>query len=446
MSDTSGGGGDLGNIGGLSAAELDGFAIGLDEMLPDLLELDHAATVDDALALIDRLRTTAGTAIGSSAHVLEDRILADLADAYRAGTVPPNETGGALSWVLERTGKTTFTGAFILAGSLAAWLALWGASHGHPAHSTPTHAPAKAPKGVVVGGQSEGTRTPGGRMVGDAQRGIRRTTISAPGLSAVETSAISSAIATSYGDVMFTLINLTNALQAQINSVGELATEALSRVRPTTPAAPSPVTNVSRIVARIEAGLSHLSRSVTLDTTRITNIERVISRPAAPAPVIPPGVSPKRFAGLVATVAGIEGRMGGLAPISAVQGVQDGLSATEGRVAGIATELQTAGVPNLPTSLEKLQECCDDAHTVTNPIKSGGATPSLLSQLGGLLTKAYAIGIVVSVLGTVFAILDMPAAVLGTIRGAEWVMPLAERAAVAAMGDISWGDTVAGAA
>ena len=426
-----------------SAADVLGAEISVAEIDPFLTDLEQATSVEDLIARADRITAFRTPGFSPAEQVISNDTVTQLRTAVSDGYVPPSEVGAALRWALKAAKLAAITGAFVAGGELYRQLVAYGHAHGH--HGGKPVVPAKAPAtgSIVVGGEGEGARTPGGRIVGAAERGVARATVKVPGLTPTEAKGISLAIARSYGDVMHVLITVVNELTAEIRAVGDL----VGTVRPTTheaPPAPAVVPkSVTVALSGIEAELARLVHGQGVLDARIANVESGLTG-ARQQIATTTGRVQEIVHGLPGLVGGIvAGATGGLATATDLGKLQGELTAEKGAVAGLQSELQTAGVPNLPTEIAGLEDCCAENKAVTQPIKEGGATPSLLRRLGGLLTYGYALGLIAGFVGTLLTILDTPASILGTIRGAEWVMPIAERAALQALGDVTWSDTIA---
>jgi hypothetical protein len=111
------------------------------------------------------------------------------------------------------------------------------------------------------------------------------------------------------------------------------------------------------------------------------------------------------------------------------------IATIEGIVAGIA-----AGALSL--TLDDLMRCCSANSAVTDPIASGGATPSLLGQLGGLLTKVAIIGVALGWLDTIYAIFEINDVMFATVKSAEWIAPIVAQVATTQLENLTWADTI----
>ena len=442
---------DLGPIGPGEIADIGGVAVdvGAGEIaISTITDLAYTLEATDVVAQAEQILANARAVFATEATPAQletfDAMRTDLERAWRNGSVPPNQTLQALTGIGTSVRRVKITPAEITSGELARWLTLYGVAHGHTVTTPKGTTTTTAVRSITVGGETEGHRTAGGRIVAAAEASVRTAEIHAPGLTAVEAKAISLAIETSYGDTMHVLIGVVNDLVGRITAADTAAGMSTGDARVSTAA-------LARLAARLAADQK-------LTTGRITAIEKALAAERSteaklatkvegiarqPKTTTDPALA-KRVTAVETKLGGIETKIPTLATAAMLAPVAAGVSGLTATQLATTKELQTSGVANLPPTIQQLEDCCYANSQVTKPIKSGGATPSLLRSLGGLLTKGYALLLVAGAVDAVIGIFDMPAVVLGTIRGAEWVMPLAEDAAMAAMNDIAWGDTVAG--
>ena len=444
MTDLSGSGGE-GGVEGLPPGGTAVGAVSVDDLSGLILELQSASDEQIAEAMLREIGPSyEATQVGAGKAVVAGLMLA-LADAFHAGQVHPADTARALDWVLQRLGIKAFTHHAVASGAVARAFAAYGAAHYPRPRSAPTTPPPSPSSGIGVGGQGEGTRTVGGRLVGEAQRGIRRATITAPGLDKAETEAISLAIGRSYGDTMYTLIGVTNALAGQIGAVADRVAQ-LSRqhTSPTahTPAIPADVAAELRLTTE---RITHLEHAVEVALEHADAAERLAKHVHAQPPVSSTKALGLEVTGIAATVATIRHIQETKATKDSVEALARDLRAFEESPPVHLLETQESFLRSLPSTIKTLQDCCAENRAVTKPLSSIAKDVSLLGRLKDLAVKAYALLIVGGIVDTIAMILDAPAVVAGTVRGAAWVMPYAEQAALSAANDVSWTDTVAGA-
>jgi hypothetical protein len=148
------------------------------------------------------------------------------------------------------------------------------------------------------------------------------------------------------------------------------------------------------------------------------------------------------LAGTVGTLSAVTvpALAGGLATLTSTVGALD--SEVTDKIApqlNATTEATAANTAMLSgTDQDCLDELCDAENNVTNPIKEGGATPSLLKQLGSMLGKAFELGLIASFLDGLLTILDAKAAVQGVVSDTEVITAWATSAAQVVEADLSW--------
>jgi uncharacterized protein YoxC len=90
------------------------------------------------------------------------------------------------------------------------------------------------------------------------------------------------------------------------------------------------------------------------------------------------------------------------------------------------------------TDKDCLDQLCDAINNVTNPVEEGGATPSLLKQLGNLLTKALEIGALMSLVETLMTLADINLVLNAVVSDTETMANWATQAANVIVSDFSW--------
>jgi hypothetical protein len=83
------------------------------------------------------------------------------------------------------------------------------------------------------------------------------------------------------------------------------------------------------------------------------------------------------------------------------------------------------------TDDECLEDLCDTVNNVSKPIENGGATPSLLRNLGSLLGLGWALSTLFGLMTAVATLLDAPVALQVVVEDVEQLASWAESAAVA---------------
>lgn len=140
-----------------------------------------------------------------------------------------------------------------------------------------------------------------------------------------------------------------------------------------------------------------------------------------------------------------------------IPALQDGIAANEAATESLSNTVTNEIEPKLDTAAQQAQdattelsgtdkECldqlCDAINNVTEPIEEGGATPSLLKQLGGLLGGALALGFLATALEDIFTILDAKLNLSAVAQDVETMSTWAEGAASVIISDLSWQGTL----
>jgi hypothetical protein len=90
------------------------------------------------------------------------------------------------------------------------------------------------------------------------------------------------------------------------------------------------------------------------------------------------------------------------------------------------------------TDQDCLDQLCDAESNVINPITEGGATPSLLGKLGGLLGALFGAGAIATAIEALETLLDAPAVVTAVVQDTETMSLWATQAAAVIEADFSW--------
>ncbi len=442
----------------LVAAALDMGAAGLGSVLiettflDDTVLIDSATTETEMAAKVDEAMRGLEVKIGTAASERLMPLYEGLKTAVTEGEVLPGEAQLATNYVIG-TG-----GVKILAVGGAAALVIAKLFHDFAAeYHNPTRRPPAPPKPVrhptrrpappalTVPIAVPEPNTPGGRIVAEAEKSLKSLRITAPGLSATAARSVSIAIAEAYKDTLTVLVGSLNHVEAQISGTqaeiskldGQLGTVA--KVAGTVPTLTTvEISGLDGTISRIERGMRTLDTRIGNVETEITHISgQPVTTTTPPAAPPSPGLTPAQAAE-VATIPQ-------LATSASVTQVGIEAAAALALAKANAPTPGNAYVPNLPTKMQTLEDCCAANTEVTQPIRSGGATPSLLSKLGGLLVKAYALGIVASVIEVGLSLLDMPDVILGEMRTIAWIEPIAKAAAAGALADLSWSGELAAA-
>jgi uncharacterized protein YoxC len=139
------------------------------------------------------------------------------------------------------------------------------------------------------------------------------------------------------------------------------------------------------------------------------------------------------LSGAVATIVGtaIPDLAQGLQGLTSTVGSLDNTVTNEIEPQLAQTTEQTAANTDTLSGTDKdcLDQLCDAEGNVINPITEGGATPSLLKNLGGLLTKAFEIGALMSLVEGLVTLANTKIAVNAIISDTETITGWAVKAA-----------------
>ncbi len=384
------------------------------------IPLDRVATMGDQLAreaaaYLRDFPPAGEYELGSKQLDILKPALNSLAGAVEDGSVLPSEARDAMQWATGRELGGYLPKDMILNGGLADKLTLWGLDHGR----TP-HVPSAA-----------STTT-------EARQAPQRRTVKAPGVPHPVVSAITQASAALWDNVLSLTSSLTDQIVSEVRAIGYIATQGRSQALATEHSLNSHVASTEVAIRALRADLK-------------TAIQELDKLQGGPRPITM-GEVLKRVeeyivhhtpTGQDKVIAGIEQaqrtdaqRLGGQQ--HEIVHLQAGVAKLE-PLLGLAPLLALRGtMEKLPTSLKTLEDCCYANSQVTKPIRAGGATPGLLSQLGGLLKKAAEIYFAVSIAETIAMLLDAPLATLDLIHSAEWTVGYADRAAGVVINRTGW--------
>ncbi len=395
-------------------------------------ELSEALEVNnDTLATIHELFP--GTALEGEVGPLEFQ-----AQAWQDGSLPYQETGNFWRWVRYNLGVNIIPVGAVASGLLAGYLLKWDKEHGI--------APAKEPTYDLDKPLSKPTQ--GQRIVVEAGQGLTQQSVTAPGFTKAQAQAISTAIGVATADVLKAQALVTDRM---------LPGMAPGQV-------PESLKQLDTAAGVLERQVAALRKEV--GTGKITGVAGTVSG-ISKAVVILQGevktlseqMTGDKTSGLLADVDGLRQAVAGdkleLAHINKTLpdlATTAALTALTGKVAVTVEELDLKHASALDTALngvehnvtalkaktDELDECCDLNSQITNPIRQGGATPSLLKSLGSLLKGAVEGVFLATILDSVLLIFDAPAVISTTVIDTETLSNWAVSAAGVIEQDLSW--------
>ena len=373
-----------------------------------------------------------------------------LMQAYEAGALEPSQWSAFFRWLWTGQGIATVTGAMATGGVLLGLVDSWATAQGNdiPAleaalnpyqFTAPTFVapppdivtppptlsdnqgntnifPGPAPVQFPSPPAAPSPTTPGGHIVKTAVQTTTPVAITQEGLTPAEAAAIGAAIQAETS-------KLTGIIASTVD-------EALGGLQPGQ--AKGQIASNARNISALRRAVANLQVSVAADNTvdikadvatLTTEVDKLISQLDL--------TEPSALDTHVNTVADTLGtQINGIGThVTQLVGQMDLTipSALDTRVNGIGDQVtRLVGQLDLtiPSALDthlnavdataadalRIAEddalCCDANSAVTKPITEGGATPSLLKQLGGLLLGASVLTAIVSTLGVVAAMFD----------------------------------------
>lgn len=358
-------------------------------------------------------------------------------EGWDEGEITYSDSGDFWRWLRYDKGVVTITAAFATGGLLAAHLLDYAELHGY---KPPT---VRVKPTVTVPAKP----TEPQKVVARLAKGITEQSVTAPGLTKAQAAAVSKAIGIASADEAKLLAatvheflgdltpgELPEALTNLFTATKVLEGDVTKLMREVKPGAPASLVGTTHGLAKTVHGLAQEVHQLALDlaekapstlhthvqdnTTAIDDIKTNVHEINT--------VSIPEISGAVGTLVGTVGALDTLVKVD----LAPTLSRVEQEATASAAKLAL-------TTDECLAELCDAENNVTNPIKSGGATPSLLKELGGLLKKAFEIGFLIELLETLATVLDAKVGVSDVVADVETLAGWAETAATTIEGELS---------
>ena len=439
MSD-AGGGGEGG--GGVALADIDITLSVLDQSWATeyLSALDGATTVADIVGDLGRLsdavegQVRAGTMTPAVAANV-DQLVSGVGRATQLRILGPDQVGPYLAWLPKHPGRLVAVPGTPLDQAVIATAVAYSAANPHPARVQP---PARKPAGP----------TPGQRAVTTAARGIHTRTVPGGGLDRAQTAAVSQAIGVAFADMLRAQAAVIDAYFGPITpgelpqALGDLfrADSILSHqvARLADEVSGKAPAHVVGHLHGVQQALHGLEQEVNLQAEQLaetkpstlhTHVEdntKLIEGIGTRVNHIGQSVIPAIAAGLTV----VDRNLTNLNKLT--EGISSGH--LQARLNAIAQDVP----PKLPEHVAQLEDCCAENASVTRPITEGGATPSLLGKLGGMLKQALYLGFMATALDGVVALLDMRAVIATTVVDTETLSRWAESSAKVIEADMTW--------
>ena len=377
-----------------------------------------------------------------------DRLPPDQAEVMRStwrviqggvdnGEITAKQVPDFLRWLRWDQDVPAVTATLLAGGAIAGALLTYAERHGYvPVGGVKPKPPPKLP-----------SPTPGQTSVARAAKGVVNRTVTAPGLDKAQTEAVSKAIGIATADTLGVVARSFDAWLAPCTP-GEV------------PQALGDLTRAARVLEHQMAGLLSgtnvrglrgLERAVHGMGQAVNGLEHAVHEVRAElADKAPSGLSSAvDELGLgLGTLAGTVGALETTA-FRRLDHFEAQFARTEpsilgdelGHVSGVANtaaqDARQALAKLALTTDECLAQLCDDQASVTNPIKEGGASPSLLKHLGGVLKRAFELGFLATLADGLFTVLDAKASVQGVVQDSETLTAWATSAADAIASDLA---------
>lgn len=423
-------------LGDLSGGPEAGFyTIGLGDVL-DLAGSSGTlegvdATIDDTLA--------------AQAHILDpekystlEDLLGLIKEAVDSGEIMPADVGGLMNFLESRFGVTVLTAATVSTGALAYYVYTYALSKGYK----PTAAPPKGPTYHLT------TPTAGQRVTTTSAKAITPQSVTAPGLTGAEAAAVSAALGVTFADAMkvhaYSLDQMLPGLEpgqvpealSNQNFAIKVLEHQVAQLRAEVPPGTHPVLRgqvaaTQATISALEAAISALQAQMATEAssallTDITDLRGHVEGLSEDVSHIDTVTVPALTAGLV-TVTGT---------VTALSTTVDDKVVPE--LAQVAKTAEANAAKLALTTDECLSDLCESESQVTRPIQEGGATPSLLKGLGGLLGGAFTLLSLASLAETALAIIDLPVAMKAIVQDTETLAGWAGTSANWVASDLTW--------
>ena len=353
------------------------------------------------------------------------------------GTITPGQGQAFLRWLNFNKGVTSIANDATTTSTMSSYLAAWITEQSGlvqklgPIPITPAPAPITpvAPAPVLAPNPpapaSLPTPTPGQQATVGASQGVSGHTVTGTLAEGTSAAQVSAALAATAVDILEVVARVVDAFLpgmapgqvpealGQLNQAAHVLEDQLAVLRATT---------TGHAVGSLSGQITALQAALNLVQLNITNLQDQLAEKADS------GLEDD-LAGAKSQIAEVAGTVGTLSTVT-IPALAGLLNSTTSELGKLDTQVQDQIAPELNatkaatdantdtlsgTDKDCLDQLCDAEGNVINPITKGGATPSMLSQLGNLLGRAFEIGAIATLLDGLFAILDAKAAVQGVV-------------------------------
>lgn len=389
-----------------------------------------------------------------------DAALSPVKLAIDDGTITPPQGEQFLRWLNYNKGVTSIANDATTTPTMTSYLSQWIIEQSNltqklgpipitpaPAPITPVApAPTLAPNPPAPAPLP--TPTPGQQATVSASQGITGGTVAGTGGEGVSAAQVSAALAATAVEVLEVVARVFDAFLPgmapgqvpealrQLNQAAHVLEDQLAVLRATT---------TGHAVGSLSGQITALQAALALVQLNITNLQDQLAEKADS------GLEDD-LAGAKSQIAEVAGTVGTLSTVT-VPALASGLQSLTSTVGALDSEITTKIAPQLTataqatdantetlsgTDKDCLDQLCDAEGNVINPITEGGATPSLLGKLGGLLGALFGVGAIMTAVEALETLLDAPAVVTAVVQDTETMTTWATQAAGVITGDFAW--------
>jgi hypothetical protein len=425
----------------------EGSVLALADWWPDI---PYDATADEAVSAIEAALQSEQADLAPEVFNFVQETSDAMVDAINDGIVPPGQSGGFWLWLAGAGGLTLIAAGSAYAitqGKILQWAQSMGwATLVGPPEPTPAvqafieSANAAMPlPSVPVPAPVLPTPTQGQTTVVQGATGITPSTVTGGTAEGTSADQVSAALAVTFVDAMRVVASVFDAFLPNM-APGQVP-EALGQLNTAVNALESQMSQVRNgvwprgFVGLQEAvngglqalhGLEQQVNNLTeqMATKADSGLEDAITAVKTEAD----GTAAQVETILGTTVPVLEGELGTLTgQVNQLTDTVDNTVSPE--LAQLTTQVQANTDKLNLTDDECLEDLCDTVNNVSKPIENGGATPSLLRNLGSLLGLGWALSTLFGLMTAVATLLDAPVALQVVVEDVEQLASWAESAA-----------------
>jgi hypothetical protein len=377
-----------------------------------------------------------------------------------SGELSPGDVNSFLRWLGFNKGLTSLVNDATTSTAMSGYIAAWAAEQGLVAPAPPNVQPnvpatepvATAPAAPIVPRPAVApplpVPTPGQSATSTAMATVTSSTVAGGTDEGTSAAQVSAALAVTAVNVLEVVAKVFDAFlpgmapgqvpQAlgQLNQALHVTEDQLATLRATTTghatgSLSGQITALQGVVASIQAAIAQLQAQMAekADSALEDNIHENTAAIAA-------------LAGTVGVLTGttIPALTSHIDSVATDLGTLDNTvtNTVEPELAQVKADTDANTDELSGTDKDCLDQLCDAEGNVINPIVQGGATPSLLGKLGGLLGALFGVGAIATAIEALETLLDAPAVVTAVVQDTETMSLWATQAAAVIEADFSW--------